>query len=111
MAPRLWPGSSQNLSGTGGRRPGISFYSELENKAAAGSPALACIRIIAGFFVAKNAGRQGAPPDQGSAGKLWGALRVAGSSSLVQMMDVMGLCEGCGQMPVAFLVLAGKYFT
>lgn len=36
------------------------------------------------------------------------------------MMDVMGLCEGCGQMPVAFLVLAlsggvqlgspGKYF-
>lgn len=112
MAPRLWPGSSQNLSGTGGCGPGISFYSELENKkVVAGSPALVRIWIIVGFFVSKNAGCQGAPPDQGSAGKLRGALWDAGSSSSVQMMDVMGLCEGRSQMPAAFLVLAGKYVT
>lgn len=54
----------------------------------------------------KNAWKLGAQFDKGSAGGLHDALGAAESSSPAQMMDVMGLCEGCGQMPVAFVVLA-----
>lgn len=54
----------------------------------------------------KNAWKPGAQFDKGSAGELHDALGAAESSSPAQMMDVMGLCEGCGQMPVAFVVLA-----
>lgn len=69
--------------------------------------ALICIQIIAGLFALKNAQKPGAQLTralQGNCGM--DALWAAGSSSPAQMMDVMGLCEGCSQTPVAFLVLA-----
>lgn len=68
--------------------------------------ALICIQIIAGLFALKNAQKPGAQLTralQGNCGM--DALWAAGSSS-AQMMDVMGLCEGCSQTPVPSLVLA-----
>lgn len=82
----------------------IFFYPEFKDrKAAAGSFARVCIQIITGFFALKNERKPGARFHKGDCGSpLW----AAGNSSPAQMMDVMGLCEGCGQMLVAFLVLA-----
>lgn len=86
---------------------GISFYSELRTGrlATPGSFALVCIQITAGFFPLKKTWKPGVQFDKGSAGELCDVLWAAGSSS-AQIMDVMGLCEGCSQILVAFLVLS-----
>lgn len=83
----------------------ILFRTE-NSKPTPGRFALVCIQITAGFFALKKAREPGVRFDEGSAGESCDVLWAAGSSSPAQILDVLGLCEGCSQVLVAFLVFS-----